>query len=353
MCYKHGNSLYCIIPPDIFEHMATLKINDVLQHIGIRNIEGATIVRTTRALMPADLVSTLHVRSHTKYREVYDVQGRSQTFLPGKLVRSEGDPEVSDENVNQAYDYAGKTYDFYHQLFNRNSLDDKGMALISSVHLDEHNAFWNGQQMMYGVGIPGVFNSLTNSLDTVGHEFTHGVVAYTSRLNTSNESGAINEHFADVFGTLIKQWNNNDTVHSASWLIGEDIIIPRLFSEPQTRRAVRDMKNPGTAYVGDPVLGTDKQVDHISGFYTGSKDSGGVHWNSGIPNKAFTHAAVKIGGYAWVELGEVWYKTMQQLSPNSGFNDLVRINLNIAQQKFGVADHRYQAIEHGWQLVGL
>jgi Zn-dependent metalloprotease len=347
MCKNHINPLYCIIPPDVFEHLA--QSNDpTLRKIGIDNIEAAAVTRTTRMLTPADLVSAIATRSLGKHREVYDLQRQPQFALPGKLVRKEGDAPVADVSVNEAYDFAGSTYDFYKQLFNRNSLDDNGLPLISSVHLAENNAFWNGRQMAYGDGDGMLFNRFTCSLDVVGHEFTHGVVSFTSRLVYRDEPGAINEHLADVFGTLIKQWAGNQDAHAASWLVGEEIIIPA-----PTRRAVRDMKNPGKAYVGDLLMGTDRQVDHISKKYTGPKDSGGVHWNSGIPNKAFCHAALKIGGQTWKTLGEVWYETMLQLSPTSGFQDLVRINLTIAQSKFGTADARYQAIKSGWQLVGL
>jgi Zn-dependent metalloprotease len=179
------------------------------------------------------------------------------------------------------------------------------------------------------------------------------VVSYTSNLKYKDESGAINEHLADVFGTLIKQKAKNQDVNAASWLIGEDIVIPPAPNQPQTRRAVRDMRNPGTAYINDPYMGTDQQIDHIAKKYTGTKDSGGVHWNSGILNKAFAHAAITIGGYAWQELGQVWYDTMLQLNPNSNFADMVKINLSIAQQKFSAGDSRYQAIGNGWRLVGL
>lgn len=347
MCKNHINPLHCIIPPDVFEHLS--QVNDAtLRKIGIANIESSAVSRTMRILTPVDLVSAISPGGTVKNREVYDLQQQSHLALPGKLVRKEGDAPVADVSVNEAYDFAGHTYDFYKQLFNRNSLDDNGLPLISSVHLADNNAFWNGRQMAYGDGDGVLFNRFTCSLDVVGHEFTHGVVSFTSRLVYRDEPGAINEHLADVFGTLIKQWINNQDVHSASWLIGEEIIVPA-----STRRAVRDMKNPGQAYVGDPLMGTDRQVDHISKKYTGTKDFGGVHWNSGIPNRAFCHAALKIGGHTWKTLGEVWYETMLQLSPTSGFQDLVRINLGIAQSKFGITDARYQAIKAGWQLVGL
>src|SRR5262249_18701687 len=146
-----------------------------------------------------------------KHRLVYDAKNTDR--LPGDLVRSEGQAKSTDPAVNEAYDYAGDTYDFYDQLFQRNSLDDNGMTLISSVHVAEvddtgqfvpmDNAFWNGQQMAYGDGDGVAFRRFTQSLDVVGHELTHGVTSFTSNLTYFRESGALNEHFSDVFGILV------------------------------------------------------------------------------------------------------------------------------------------------------
>jgi Zn-dependent metalloprotease len=350
MCKSNFNPLHCIIPPNVFEAMTKSEDKEV-REIGITNMTAAAEARTTRIMTPPDLVSNVsHAKTGGKYREVYDLKTQHQSKLPGKLVRAEGDLSNGDVAVDEAYDFSGHTYDFYDQLFGRNSLDDQGLALISSVHvgLNYNNAFWNGRQMAYGDGDGKIFNSFTKSLDVVGHEFTHGVVSYTSRLAYQDEPGAINEHFADVFGSLIKQWVHQQDVKQANWLIGEDIIV-----QAPTRRAVRDMRNPGTAFVNDPDIGTDQQVDHISKKYTGSLDAGGVHWNSGIPNKAFTEAAIKVGGYAWKAIGKVWYEAMLSLSPFSGFQHLVNTTKNISAQRFGTSDPKYLAIEHGWKSVGL
>ena len=118
---------------------------------------------------------------------VYDMENQGSSFLPGTLARGEKDEASTGPAVNEAFNYSGNTYDFYWKLFNRNSLDDKGMTLISSVHLgaNYNNAFWNGEQMAYGDGDGVIFIRFTKSLDVVGHELTHGVVSHTSNLDTA------------------------------------------------------------------------------------------------------------------------------------------------------------------------
>ena len=199
-------------------------------------------------------------------------------------MRDEHDPASGDAAVDEAYNYAGSTWRFYNKVFGRNSLDDQGMTLVQSVHagVGYDNAFWDGRQMVYGDGDGVIFTRFTKSVDVVGHELTHGVVSFTSGLEYYAESGALQRAFADVFGSLVKQYRRRQTAKSADWLIGKEILVPK-----PTRTALRSMKAPGTAYLNDPDLGDDPQPSHYRDRYRGSSDSGGVHINSGIPNHAF------------------------------------------------------------------
>jgi Zn-dependent metalloprotease len=288
-----------------------------------------------------------------KHRLVYDARQTDQ--LPGTLVRSEGPASVIDAAVNEAYDFSGDTYDFYQEVFQRNSLDDNGMTLVSSINVAEvddtgrfvpmNNAFWNGEQMAYGSGDGLVFQQFTRSRDVVGHELTHGVQSFTSNLRYFRESGALNEHFADVFGILIHQWKNGETAANASWVVGANVLIPA-----PTRRGIRDMEHPGTAFVNDPDLGTDPQPDHMSRLYTGPRDRGGVHINSGIPNRAFVLTAKALGGNAWDVAGRIWYETLLQLTTTSQFLDCARLTVQVATT-YGAAAQ--QAVTAAWQNVGI
>jgi Zn-dependent metalloprotease len=270
-------------------------------------------------------------------------------------VRSEGEKKTADPAVNEAYDFSGDTFDFFYSLFGRNSLDDAGMSLISSVHVGEadgrgyqpmSNAFWDGSQMAYGDGDGAVFRRFTRSLDVVAHELTHGVQAFTSNLLYRGQSGALNEHFADVFGVLVRQWRAGESADKASWLVGSEVLVPA-----PTRRAIRDMEHPGTAFTDDPALGSDPQPDHMKKLYTVPSDSGGVHINSGIPNRAFVLAAQALGGPAWEQAGRVWYEAMLQISRTSQFADLARITAQIAGDTLGAAAKK--AVKAAWKKVGL
>jgi hypothetical protein len=152
------------------------------------------------------------------------------------------------------------------------------MALVSSVHLGRrlNNAFWTGDQMAYGDGDGLLFRGFTRALDVVAHELTHGVVSHTSNLEYRNEPGALNEHFADVMGILVRQWRRRQTARQADWRIGVAIMGPGV-----TARCLRTF-TAAKAYENDPVLGTDTQAP--ADKYRGPADSG-VHIAPGSPTR--------------------------------------------------------------------
>ncbi len=342
------------VPPYIVEHMCGLD-DAVLRDRALAALEHGAAVRAVRAFAQ-QLPSMMALPSPTgrRHRLVYDARGRDA--LPGMLVRAEGDPATDDPAVNEAYDHSGDTFDFFHDVFGRSSLDDAGMTLVSSVHVAEvdprgsfqpmSNAFWDGERMAYGDGDGVVFERFTRALDVVGHELTHGVQAYASNLVYRGESGALNEHFADVFGVLVRQWKEGTPAEDASWLVGADILVPA-----RTRRGIRDMERPGTAYTDDPVLGSDPQPAHMDDVYTGPADAGGVHLNSGIPNRAFVLVAKALGGPAWGTAGAIWYAAMLQLSRTSRFADMAALTAQVAGDRFDAATRR--AVRAAWKKVGL
>jgi Zn-dependent metalloprotease len=188
-----------------------------------------------------------------KQRTIYDAQHAQA--LPGNVVRAEGQGPSGDVAADEAYDGLGATFDFYLGVYNRNSIDDEGLHLDASVHFGQayDNAFWNGQQMVFGDGDGDLFNRFTIALDVIGHELTHGVTGDEVNLVYLGESGALNESISDVFGSLIKQYTQSpkQTANQADWLIGAG-----LFTQKVNGRALRSMAQPGTAY-DDPVLGKD------------------------------------------------------------------------------------------------
>ena len=281
-------------------------------------------------------------------RTVYDEAGSST--LPGKLVRGEGGKATKDAAVNEAYDGAGATYDFYETVFCRSSIDGKGMRLDSSVHYGHgfDNAFWNGSQMVYGDGDGKIFNRFTVAIDVIGHELTHGVTGTEANFDYEGQPGALNESFSDVFGSLVKQWKRRQAADKADWIIGEG-----LFTAKVRGRGIRSMIAPGTAY-DDPVLGRDPQPASMKDFYEGYDDNGGVHINSGIPNRAFALAAVAIGGSAWEKAGTIWYTALtERLRATAEFGDAAAATTAIAADLYGKNSAEAKAVADAWRTVGV
>jgi Zn-dependent metalloprotease len=265
-------------------------------------------------------------------------------------VRKEGEAPVADVAVNEAYDGSGATYDLYFEIYGRNSIDNNGLRLDSTVHYQRNydNAFWNGTQMVYGDGDGELFNRFTISIDVIGHELTHGVTQYEARLNYSLQPGALNESMSDVFGSLVKQYHLKQTADQADWLIGQGLLTSNVNGV-----ALRSMKAPGTAY-DDPVLGKDPQPAHMKDYVTTISDNGGVHINSGIPNHAFYLIASAIGGYAWEKAGQIWYVTLRdKLKATSNFQDCANLSYQAAGELYGVGSLEQQAVKQGWADVGL
>jgi Zn-dependent metalloprotease len=353
MCQSFRDPIQCIIPPYMTERL--LRSSDpAVRARAEANVLAATNARARRARIRSH--ESFHdIRTPTpgKRRLVYDA--KKTDALPGTLVRSEGQAAVDDPAVNEAFDHAGSTYDFYHEIFKRDSIDDKGLTLVGSVHLAESdgrghyvpldNAFWDGTQMAYGDGDGLIFQRFTRSLDVVGHELTHGVQSFTSNLVYEGQSGALNEHFADVFGALVRQWRYGESAKTANWLIGAEVLVPA-----PTRRGVRDMEHPGTAFTDDPYLGTDPQPGHMSKLYNGASDNGGVHINSGIPNRAFALAAKAIGGNAWDVTGRIWFDTMVKLPKRAQFQECAELCIEIAARH---GDAVVSAVRHAWSTVGV
>jgi len=274
---------------------------------------------------------------------IYDARhGRD---LPGRRTRARADLAA-----DEARDGARKTYSFYKTIYRRNSVDDRGLTLDSTVHYGAHfdNAQWNGRQMIYGDGDGKLFERFTKSLDVIAHELTHGVTQYSAALAYAGESGALNEHFSDVFGSLVRQHALKQTTAKADWLLGAGLLTPRVNGV-----AVRSMKAPGTAY-DDKLLGKDPQPAHMRDFKRLHGDNGGVHVNSGIPNHAFYLAAVAIGGKAWEVAGRIWYATLTtKLAPRATFRDCARATLVAAAELYGATSEPRRAVEQAWRSVGV
>lgn len=287
-------------------------------------------------------------------RSVHDA--RHRTALPGVLVRGEGQDASGDTSVDEAYVGLGATWEVLARVYGRDSLDGKGLPLVASVHYarDYDNAFWDGEQMVFGDGDGIYFAGFTKSVDVVAHELAHGLTQYTAGLTYVGQSGALNESASDVWGSLVRQWVLDQTVDEADWLIGADV-----FTDKVQGVALRSLQAPGTAY-DDPALGKDPQPatmdDYVVLPHDADNDNGGVHINSGIPNHAFYRFATALGGRAWERAGQVWYDTMttRGLIPRDvDFRRFAAATLVCATTRYGEGSDVELALREAWAGVGV
>ncbi|MEO7124490.1 MAG: M4 family metallopeptidase, partial [Lacisediminihabitans sp.] len=283
------------------------------------------------------------------HRTIFDAAGTET--LPGTRVRSEGEAAGSDAAVTEAYQGLGSTHELYRVAYQRASIDNHNLPLNATVHYgkDYDNAFWNGDQMVFGDGDGTIFQSFTSSLSVIGHELTHGVTQYTAALDYEGQSGALNESISDVFGALVDQYANHQNAAQASWLIGAG-----LFTAEVQGKALRSLKAPGTAY-DDDVLGKDPQPATMSGYVKTTDDNGGVHLNSGIPNHAFYLVAAALGGYAWERAGQLWYDTLASgtLPTDCDFVRFATETTDAASARYGANSEERSAVAAAWQQVGV
>jgi Zn-dependent metalloprotease len=337
---------HCIIPPYMLRSI--LQNGDARQQDRAwATLTGTEQFRGQRRVLNAILPYTA-VAPGMKRRTIYNA--RHSYDLPGRLVRSEGAPKSKDPAVNEAYDGSGATYDLYAKVYGRNSIDGRGLRLDSTVHYgrDFDNAFWNGQQMVFGDGDGRIFKRFTIAIDVIGHELTHGIIQSEAGLNYFGQPGALNESFSDVFGSLVKQYKRKQAAARADWLVGDALFMPGVRAQ-----GIRSMKKPGTAY-DDPVLGKDPQPARMRDYVDTTDDNGGVHINSGIPNRAFYELAVRLGGYAWEKAGMIWYRTLtQKLRANSNFRDAMNLTVQVAGELFGKNSMEQKATREAWSEVGI
>jgi len=260
-----------------------------------------------------------------------------------KVCRSEGQGSSGDSDCDKAYDYSGDAYTFYKNQHGRDSIDNNGMTLTSRVHHGTGicNAYWNKtyKYMIYGDGCE---SSIVVD-DVAAHEMTHGVTVYESALIYTNQSGAINEAFSDIWGELVDQNNGkgNDT-SEVKWKIGEDFVSG----------GIRDMKNP-------PALGQpDKITSNL--YYCGTFDNGGVHTNSGVGNKAAylitdggTFNGYTVRGLGYVKAAKLFYEVQTNLLTSSAkYSDLYNA-LILACSNLGYSTDDCQQVKNAVNAVDM
>ncbi len=283
-------------------------------------------------------------------RALYSANNGSS--LPGTLKRSEGGAATGDTHVDENYAHLGTTYNCYSSLFTRDSYNNAGAQLRSTVHYSSNyvNAYWNGTQMVYGDGNGVDAGPLGKDLDVTVHELTHAVTDSESDLVYANESGALNEGMSDIFAAVCESWSRLSMgVDADVWKIGEDIWTPATAGD-----ALRYMANPTQD-------GSSK--DYYPERYTGTQDNGGVHWNSGIFNLWFkllvtggTHprakTTVNVAGIGMTQAAQITYRAQTTyMTSSTNFAAARTHTVQAATDLYGAA--AAASVGQAWDAVGV
>jgi Zn-dependent metalloprotease len=346
---KYGCVCFAV-PRKLLEHLAD---NEEGEHRELLHsqIAHSRDLRAQRAVMTKSRPAA-KLGKQLLHRQVFDAQG--QVFLPGKLLRDEDDPPARDKDADQAYENVGIAMRFYKEVLGRDSVDGKGMRIDASVHYSYRfmNAMWTGEQMAVGDGDGRDFKGFSHSLGIIAHEFSHGVSQHLVRgglgvvqvtgqpPQLKGEAGALNESFSDVFASMIKQWHAGEDVKQADWLLGEDIVGPRV------GKALRSLKDPGNTKL---TWAKDDQLKDFKRY----KPTCDAHTGSGIPNHAFYVAAMRLGGHSWEQLGAVWLKGFDKLRARATFLDAAHATMDVAAALHGKGSEAHMAVKAGWQKVNV
>ena len=283
-------------------------------------------------------------------REVHNLNHSSS--LPGPIARTEGQAATGEITVDTNYDRLGSTYDCYSALFGRDSFDNAGAKMISSVHYSTNyvNAFWNGTQMVYGDGDNVTASNLAHSMDVTAHELTHAVTERTSGLIYSGESGGLNEAMSDIFGNVCEWYRDgqpNPVNPDTTWLVGEDCWTPAT-------------PNDALRYMNDPAR-DGSSLD----LWTSSAGNVDVHYSSGIANLAFhllaaggTHPRGKtstvVSGIGILDAAQIFYRANTvKMTPSTSFADARVATEAAATDLFGAGSNQVTQVGNAWAAVGV
>jgi vibriolysin len=279
-------------------------------------------------------------------RKMYD--GQTKSTLPGVLTRIEGAAPVADAVVNTNYDHLGTVYKCYSELFGRDSINNAGATLISTVHhqVKYVNAFWNGTQMVYGDGDGVNASNLANSLDVTAHELTHAVTENESDLIYSGESGGLNESWSDIFGAVCEWYRDGKVVSAATWIVGDDVWTPSIPGD-------------GLRYMANPTQDGDS-LDYYPDYSSGVD----VHYSSGISNLAFyllsqggKHPAGKttteVVGIGIEKAARIFYKANADIMTASTNFEQAKVATEQAAQQLGYDAATIASVSNAWKAVGV
>ncbi|MCK2239039.1 MULTISPECIES: M4 family metallopeptidase [unclassified Crossiella] len=275
---------------------------------------------------------------------VYDAAGGQP--LPGRAVRTAGDPPTGDPAADETYEALVLVAEFCHEVLGRWSLDDNGMELSAVVHHADGvgNVRLQAGRVVVGDGDGLVFGRFSAAAEVVAGELWQRMPEIAA-LHPTGQAGALGQALRDVFGLLCAQYGADETAATADWVVGKGLLLPGVYGV-----GLRSLAEPGTAY-DDPVLGADEQVAHLAEYLA----DGPAQLNSGIPGHAFYLTATELGGQSWMRAGRIWYEalTSADLPPDVDFATFARRTVDQAARIYGPGSLEHTATTGAWDTVGV
>jgi thermolysin len=278
---------------------------------------------------------------------IVTVDARGQQELPGDYIVSTSPVAGWDPAGVDAHYYGGLVYDYFKHVHLRAGIDGSDGQIVSTVHYGQgfNNAFWNGEQMIYGDGDGQAFRGFAAGLDVIAHELTHGVTQHSSLLAYEGENGALNESISDIFGCIVEHAFLPDPVDN--WVIAERIALGT--------KGRRDFRHP---WQSGP-----RQPTHMTEFVRTQTDNGGVHVNSGIPNNAMylmtmggtndVSGVTVPAGIGWEKAAGIWYRANEHyFMQGTDFVGAAHGTLQAAKDLLLTPDEQ-AVIECAWIAVGI
>lgn len=343
--------LYCscqIIPNDVLEKLSLdKKLSAELRKAAAQSARMSSSLRSLRdsavGLTAMSQAMGAHVLELAATPTVTVFNCKHTQSLPGAPVAKPG--SSSDATAKRTFTETTSVAKFYKTVFGRNSIDNAGMTMVSSIHFGNkyNNAMWNGSQMIYGDGDGSLFVDFTQGNDVIGHELTHGVTQHTLQLAYSGDAGGLNESMSDCFGSMFRQWEAGQTAATADWLIGADIMGP--VAKTKGFKCLRNMANPA-----DKAALAPQPTQYLQ--LTPGMDP---HYTSGPPNLAFCTACKTLGGKSFDRIGQVWYRVLTTSGPQPSMSmpNFAARTRQAAQAMYPAQPAVAAAVDKGWKAAGL
>ncbi|MBC7774233.1 MAG: M4 family metallopeptidase [Phycisphaerae bacterium] len=251
---------------------------------------------------------------------------------------------LQDEVALDAHYCTQEYYDMMLADYDWKGQDGNGKALKVHVHGGAYvNAFWDGEFSTYGDGDCN-YGPLT-TLEVVGHEFTHGMIDYTSKLVYSAEPGAINESLADMFGKMLEHKTDPGNF---SWDLAHS------FALSPDAEPFRVMDDPNSV----------KMPAYYKGLFW--EDINDVHINSSIGNLWFSMltdgkqgineagTSFNVPALGFDKAGQIVFHVNRNFfTESSDYNAFYQYSIEVAESLYGAGSVEVMAVKEAWKAVGL